>query len=419
MTNDLIIEHNLHELQHGANYLSTPRESLAVDKNEVVVSVKGVSKKFCRTLRRSMAYGIIDMTKGMLGKRPDTTTLRKNEFWALKDVNFDLRRGQALGLMGENGAGKSTLLRLIAGIFPPDEGEIMVKGRMGVLISLGAGFHPHMTGRENIYLNGTILGMDRDEIEAAFDDIVNFAEIGEFLDAPVSTYSSGMKIRLGFSIATSIQPDVLLLDEVLAVGDIGFRTRCYHRIGKIVSNSAVIFVSHSVDQVGRMCDSMLLLDKGKVTYQGDVYNGLLRYMSSFKKLDSKMGELFNFHPDVKVNEIILEPQKINSGDRLLVRVRYESKRDLPIGSLRCNFKNRADGLVADYASDYMGHEFYLLAGQHELVADMGEIRLATGEYVFNIAAFDETKQVALFHAHTIATLYVQGRLPTSAVMEMG
>ena len=200
---------------------------------EVVLSVRNISKIFCKNLKLSMFYGIVDLSKNLLGLKPNANTLRKSEFWAIDNVSFQLRRGQVIGLVGVNGSGKSTLLKLIAGIFPPDKGEIEVKGRVASLISLGAGFHPHMTGRENIYLNDAILGMSHKEIDSKIGSILNFAELGDFIEAPISTYSSGMRVRLGFSIAIAIKPDILLLDEVLAVGDRNFKAKCYREIDKL------------------------------------------------------------------------------------------------------------------------------------------------------------------------------------------
>ena len=171
--------------------------------NAIVLRVENLCKKFCPTLKHSMYYGAIDTVRSMLGVAYATDQLRKNEFWALDDICFELRKGEALGIIGANGSGKSTLLRLITGIFPPDKGRIAFKGRIGALIAVGAGFHPYMTGRENIYLNGTILGMTRREIDAKLDAIIDFADIGDFLEAPISTYSSGMRVRLGFAIAVT------------------------------------------------------------------------------------------------------------------------------------------------------------------------------------------------------------------------
>jgi len=256
--------------------------------SETLIKVEGLSKKFCSSLKRSMLYGTTDVMRDMVGFPYKADKLRKKEFWALQDINFELKRGECLGLIGKNGCGKSTLLRLINGIFPPDKGRIEFKGRMGGLIAVGAGFHPYMTGRENIYLNGIILGMSKQEIKKKFDEIVDFAEIGEFIDAPVATYSSGMKVRLGFAIATEIQPDILLIDEVLAVGDMGFVIKCLNKINKIIENSAVIFVSHSMQFVSRIATEIMVLDSGKVVKKtNDIPIGIDFYNNLFPTSCSK------------------------------------------------------------------------------------------------------------------------------------
>lgn len=256
-------------------------------ENNTVLKVDGLSKKFCKSLKRSMIYGTKDAIKDMLGF-PASVPLRKEEFWALKDINFELKEGDCLGIIGPNGSGKSTLLRLLTGIFPPDKGQITSRGRVGALIAVGAGFHPHMTGRENIYLNGTILGMSRKELEEKVDEIIAFAEIEQFIDAPVATYSSGMRVRLGFSIALNIKPDLLLVDEVLSVGDVGFKSKCMSAIRKIIDTSSVVFVSHSMHHVSNICNRVLVLKDGKIYFLGtDVNKGIDIYESSFgSKLSS-------------------------------------------------------------------------------------------------------------------------------------
>ena len=238
--------------------------------NETVIKVEGLHKKFCRHLRRSMYYGTLDVARDMLGWRYDAGTLRPSEFWALEDVNFDLKQGEALGVIGPNGSGKTTLLRILNGIFPPDQGRVAIRGRMGALIAVGAGFHPNMTGRENIRLNGTILGMTRQEIAERFDAIVDFADIGEFLDAPVATYSSGMTVRLGFAIAVHAVPEILLADEVLAVGDLRFALKCYRKIAEYRRNGgALLLVSHSMQLVRNVCHRTLWLEHGRVRMLGE------------------------------------------------------------------------------------------------------------------------------------------------------
>jgi lipopolysaccharide transport system ATP-binding protein len=262
---------------------------------EVLVKVEGVSKKFCRSLKRSLWYGVCDIAGELspFGRRPQvagcgllvagngrhqdaselaTTNqplvtsppLRDGEFWAVNDVSFELRRGECLGLIGHNGAGKTTLLKMLNGLIKPDRGRIEMNGRVGALIALGAGFNPILTGRENIYINGSVLGLSKKEIDEKIDEIIDFAEIGDFIDSPVQNYSSGMAVRLGFSVASSLSPDVLILDEVLAVGDIGFVIKCLNRMRLVASNAAVIFVSHSMQFVSSFCSRVIFMDHGRV-----------------------------------------------------------------------------------------------------------------------------------------------------------
>src|SRR3990172_5897393 len=209
-------------------------------EGDILVSAQHISKKFCRYLRKSMTYGIQDISRNFFRMSTKSEQLRKDEFWAVDDVSFELKRGEALGLIGPNGCGKSTLLKMLNGIFWPDKGKITMKGKVGGLIEVGAGFHPLLTGRENVYINGAILGMSRKEIDDKFDDIVEFADIEDFIDAPVKSYSSGMFVRLGFAVAAHCEPDVLLVDEVLAVGDVNFQNRCLRRINEMMARCAVI-----------------------------------------------------------------------------------------------------------------------------------------------------------------------------------
>lgn len=197
--------------------------------------------------------------------------LMYQEFWALKDVNFEIQRGDRVGIMGMNGAGKSTLLKVIAGVLKPTEGSVRCFGKIAPLLELGAGFDRQYTGAENIYLYGAVLGYSREFIQKKYDDIVKFSELGRFIDVPVKNYSSGMKARLGFSIATVVEPEILILDEVLSVGDKRFRKKCEARIRSMFDKGVtVLFVSHSTDQVLRMCNKGILLEQGKLVAQGDV-----------------------------------------------------------------------------------------------------------------------------------------------------
>ena len=247
-----------------------------------LIRVEGLSKKFCTDLRTSLKYGVQDLVAEVVG-RERNHELRAKEFWALQDVGFELRRGECLGLLGRNGAGKTTLLKMLNGLMKPDKGRIELRGRIGALIALGAGFNPVLTGRENIFVNAAVLGIPRQVVRQRLDEVVAFAELEQFIDMPVQNYSSGMNVRLGFSVAAVLlEPDILFLDEVLAVGDIGFAMKCLNRVREIMATSAVIFVSHSMPMVSTFCTRALVMQKGQV--QMDTTNlgeAMDRYMSAF------------------------------------------------------------------------------------------------------------------------------------------
>ncbi|NEQ96129.1 MAG: ABC transporter ATP-binding protein [Cyanothece sp. SIO2G6] len=234
--------------------------------DEILVKVEGVAKKYCKDLKRSLRYGLQELAGELFLRQNPPTDLRRYEFWALQDVNFELRRGEAFGIIGVNGSGKTTLLKIMQGLLKPTTGRVTMRGRVGALISLGAGFQPLLTGRENIYVNASILKIPHRQVDQRMDDILAFADIGDFIDAPIKTYSSGMRGRLGFAIATHLMdPDILLLDEVLATGDWKFKDRCFRRMEQIVSSGAtVVFVSHLVPKVEKFCNRAMLLHKGMV-----------------------------------------------------------------------------------------------------------------------------------------------------------
>jgi lipopolysaccharide transport system ATP-binding protein len=245
--------------------------------DDTLIRVESVSKKFCRSLKRSLWYGVQDIGTELLG-RAKPPELRRDEFWAVDDVNFELRRGECLGLIGHNGAGKSTLLKMLNGLIKPDKGRISMQGRVGALIELGTGFNPILTGRENIYNNGAVLGFTKKEIDQKFDAIVEFSEIGDFLDTPVQNYSSGMKVRLGFAVAAQMEPDILLIDEVLAVGDMSFVLKCINLLDKLLQKSAMILVSHNIPQIARTTTQIMLMDKGRsIVHSSDVPFGISEY----------------------------------------------------------------------------------------------------------------------------------------------
>jgi lipopolysaccharide transport system ATP-binding protein len=253
-----------------------------------ILKVEGLSKKFCRDLKRSLWYGVTDLSNELIARNPGRGSLRPGEFWALKDISFDLHPGETLGLLGHNGAGKSTLLKLMNGLIRPDEGRIRSWGRIGALIELGTGFNPILTGRENIYVNAAVLGLRRDEVDRRLDEIIDFAEIGDFIDAPVQSYSSGMKVRLGFSIATHLNPDILLIDEILSVGDASFRERSYNRFAEFKEQGGtIVFVSHNSLVVESICDRVMMIEGGQMVAIGEPYEVVSRYQERMLEMSQQ------------------------------------------------------------------------------------------------------------------------------------
>lgn len=276
--------------------------------SDTVIKVEGVSKKYCRSLKHTMLYGVADLSRSFLGLDQQTERLRDGEFWAVNDVSFEVKKGETLGLIGLNGSGKSTLLKMLNGIMMPDKGRIEISGRVGALIEVGAGFHPMLTGRENIYINGAIIGMTKKEIDRKFDEIVDFAGIDNFIDSPVKHYSSGMYVRLGFAIAAHADPDVLLVDEVLAVGDADFQLKCLNKIeGFRRRGKNVVIVSHDVLVINKLCSKVVLLDHGTVVCDSNTSETVGKYFDiSAEKTASKTYKDKGDVPDI-YNQI---PKKI-------------------------------------------------------------------------------------------------------------
>ena len=252
---------------------------------EPVIIFDHIYKKFARGEQHTTLRDLIPalISNWWKKKQIDEQALKGEEFWAVNDVSFSVPRGEALGIIGPNGSGKSTILKLLSGILRPDRGTYSVKGRLSALIEVGAGFHPDLTGRENVYLNGSILGMTRKEINAKFNQIVEFAGVEEFIDTPVKRYSSGMAVRLGFAVSAFIEPDVLLVDEVLAVGDTEFRNRCANRMEKMRhAGVTMILVSHNLNEVRNLCERTVMLFKGQVLMEGPSQKVLEKYHQTMR-----------------------------------------------------------------------------------------------------------------------------------------
>ena len=266
--------------------------------DDVVIRAEGLGKKYVIghaaereryvALRDVLARSVRNFgrtTMDLLRGRPMVVGDELEEFWALRDVNFEIRRGDVVGVIGRNGAGKSTLLKILSRITEPTEGRVTIKGRVASLLEVGTGFHPELTGRENIYLNGAILGMTHAEIRRKFDEIVAFAEVERFLDTPVKRFSSGMYVRLAFAVAAHLEPEILVVDEVLAVGDAEFQKKCLGKIGEVAGHGrTVLFVSHNMSSVQGLCSRGLLLDRGALVFDGATNETVATYLEGLQSL---------------------------------------------------------------------------------------------------------------------------------------
>lgn len=360
-------------------------------ENEILIEVNKVSKKFCKDLKRSLWYGAKELAADFMGIAQDKSALRKDEFWAVKDISFQLRRGECLGLIGHNGAGKSTLLKMLNGLIRPDEGEIRMRGRIGALIELGAGFNPVLTGRENVYINGQILGFSKKEIDQKFEAIVDFAEIGDFLDSPVQNYSSGMKVRLGFAVAAQMEPDILIVDEVLAVGDVGFRMKCYDIILKMKEKgTAIILVTHSMLDLQRVSNTIILLNKGEINLKTtDLSTAISQYeISSIKQnIDSN-----DVNKNIQISKIIpynseyVQTTNFSTGDDLLVKVEIDNSwKFLPSCRFIVHIESPSLGNLGSFSSPFKNAFFDISEGKSEVWFKIHKIPLLKGRYFINVS----------------------------------
>ncbi len=400
--------------------LAIGNSSPATGSDEVLVRVEGVSKKFCRSLKKSLWYGVCDIAGELLpfgrsyiaGNRRSETVdraqsaisqtpstfppLRDGEFWAVNDVSFELRRGECIGLIGHNGAGKTTLLKMLNGLIKPDRGRIEMNGRVGALIALGAGFNPILTGRENIYINGSVLGLSKKEIDEKIDEIIDFAEIGEFIDSPVQNYSSGMSVRLGFSIASSLSPDVLILDEVLAVGDIGFVIKCLNRVRNITARAAVILVSHNMQSISSFCSRVIFMGHGKTVLDTtqpaeaiDCYYEMIKSEAN----ETGTGEARIFHISLKQGKVV------DHGAAAELELGFEIDASSARAGIQIYIMDEAMAPVVCFpVNGPNGETHNFLPGRHELVLPLGRLDLVSGKYSFTVAIADQHSKRALIRA---------------------
>ena len=327
--------------------------------SDIVLRFDQIWKKFRRgEQRHDSLRDLIPSIARNLFKARRPVALREQEFWAIKDVSFQVERGEALGIIGPNGAGKSTALKLLSGILTPDRGKISVSGRLSALIEVGAGFHPDLTGRENIYLNGAILGMKRKEMDRKLDEIVAFSELSEFLDTPVKRYSSGMYARLGFSVAAHVDPDILLVDEVLSVGDWAFQRKCLEKMEAFVKKGVtIIFISHNLQAVANLCSRALLLRKGSVVESGPPGQVIRRYLS--EAVSSARGDVRDRTIWIESVSIVDEAGKeadiFIAGDKVSVIIDVRSNVREDALAVTLDFVNGDNLSVFNTSSERLGH----------------------------------------------------------------
>jgi lipopolysaccharide transport system ATP-binding protein len=307
--------------------------------NDVAIQVEGLSKQYRigetkerhKTLRDTLTNSVGAPFRRVRSTLKRTSLNRAGKFWALKDISFEVKQGEVVGIIGNNGAGKSTLLKILSRITEPTSGYADIHGRVGSLLEVGSGFHPELTGRENVYLNGAILGMRRDEIKRRFDEIVSFAGVENFIDTPVKRYSSGMGLRLAFSVAAHLEPEILLVDEVLAVGDATFQKRCMGKMGEVAHQGrTVILVSHNLAAITRLCTRTILLEQGLVTSMGPSQSVVSTYIENSMENASQLQIQDNPSNDFRVTNVAIVDQSgeprpvVMTGQELRLKIKYET-----------------------------------------------------------------------------------------------
>lgn len=365
--------------------------------NEPAVSLSHVSKMFRRRLdRRGTLKEVL-----VRGKSKNL-----QEFWALRDVSLDIPSGSVYGLLGHNGSGKSTLLKTVAGIYRPTSGEVSVRGRLSALIELGAGFHPEMTGRENIRLNGSIMGLSKSDVEQSMETVIEFSGLREFIDDPVKHYSSGMTVRLGFSVAVHLDPDVLLVDEVLAVGDEEFQRKCFDHLAYLRKRgTTIVVVSHSLGQLESLCDQVTWLDHGEVQETGRPSSVVSDYLARVNLEESRRAPRIAAERDdsalaiaegVSLTKIEMCDSVGNildhaeSGTTTCFRISMKSPERFLGPNVRLAFQHESGVLVGMIGNHRHGFDLGWLEGEHVLTVCMTDTPLLPGRYIVHIDVFDHT-----------------------------
>jgi lipopolysaccharide transport system ATP-binding protein len=368
--------------------------------DEPALQIDHVWKKYCKTLKRSMLYGLKDICRNAVSLSSRSDVLRRDEFWAVNDVSFEVERGEALGIIGPNGSGKTTLLKMLNGLFWPDKGKITVRGRVGALIEVGAGFHPMLTGRENIYVNAAILGMSKAETQAKFDSIVEFADVGDFIDTPVKHYSSGMFVRLGFSVAVHCEPDLLLVDEILSVGDLAFTLKCHRKIHELQRRgTTIVLVSHSLGLIRNTCSKVIWLMNGKIEANGEVQHVCDLYekyvATNEKTAFEEADQIVSSDLKVKISKVEFLDKNdqscsnYNVGDYFKLRIHFSCTRTVNNPIFAVTIFNLEDLAVSANYSNYDGYNLVSILGRGYIDFCIGRLPLATSRYICSVTLSED------------------------------
>lgn len=373
----------------------------------IILEINNVSKKFCKNLRRKRRYAFRDIIFSTFGLKSDQTRLRKDEFYAVRNVSIKVYRGEAIGIIGLNGSGKSTLLKMINGVYIPDKGEIKIAGKVGALIELGTGFHPLLSGKDNIYLKSAMLGKSKHEIDEIVGDIIEFSELEEFINSPFGTYSSGMKVRLGFAVAVHIDPDLLILDEVLAVGDYKFRQKSLSKLNEIKNITSSILVSHSMHQITTFCDRVIVLEKGKVVFNGLPEDAVKFYLSEVKSNRKKKKEnsIIDFYGNLfinksKIKDVVhywadrnLKPiEKAHSGTEINLIINFKLKYDPVNLIIGVPIWNNEGEYITGASTDMNDNEIIPVHGnEYQIILNFPDLILNSGKYISVVAIHDRTE----------------------------
>ncbi len=358
--------------------------------SQAAVVFDGVWKKFRRGERHDSLRDLIPFTLKRLTRRTSEADLDGKEFWAVHDVSFEVRRGEALGIIGPNGAGKSTILKLLSRILKPTRGRCEVRGRAGALIEVAAGFHPDLTGRENVFLQGAIMGMKRLEIARTFDEIVEFAGVSEFIDTPVKRYSSGMNARLGFAIAAHLDPDVLLIDEVLSVGDAAFQDRCVERMRTLIKNGVpLVFISHNLPAIIDLCTRAIVIDHGTVRFDGSPAEAVQQYrLVPWTRSEQESGSHANKAVRIAKVELISERREpvavFNTTSAMRIRIHYDARRAVADAAFAVDI-HRADGVHCAGINTLMDkRDMGVLHGPGQVELVLPRLNLLPGYYLVSV-----------------------------------